>query len=180
MGWDWHLIIEVATLIVAATGTVVVLMERIERRRLRGLATQPVPRWRVLTGPDNGVLGIEVSNHGGAAPTCCVIVQVDDGLYAGNFSLADRQTWVPQTLTQFDTIPERSAAPYSLVCVVSDALGFWSASGPNVFREGLVIGEIPPTVSRLLRRATGRQYRCTLTAEGHVEVHSALATAPGR
>ena len=55
--------------------------------------------------PSGGALAIEVSNHGGAAPSCCVIVQVGDGLYAGNFPLADRQDWAPQTLTRFDTIP---------------------------------------------------------------------------
>jgi hypothetical protein len=175
--WDWHLIIEIATLVVAATGTLVVLMERIERRRLRGIATQPSPRWRVVTSPNNGVLGIEVSNEGGAAPVCCVIVQVDDGLYAGNFPLGDRQTWGPQTLTRFDTIPEKSAAPYSLAYAASDALGYWSASGPNLFREGLVVGEVPAAVSRILLRTTGRLYHCTFTAAGQLEVRSARATA---
>jgi hypothetical protein len=173
--WDWRLIIEVATLIVAATGTLLIWLERIERRRLRGLVTRPIPDWRVVTGANDGVLGIEISNHGGAAPACCVIVQVDDGLYAGNFPLADRQTPAAQTLKQFDTIPEKTAAPYSLVCVASDALGFWIASGPNTFREGLVASEIPTAVSRILRRATRRQYHCTLTEAGEVEVRSALA-----
>jgi hypothetical protein len=177
--WDWRLIIEIATLVVAATATLLILMERIERRRLRGLVTGPVPQWRVVTGPNNGVVGIEISNQGGAAPACCVIVQVEHGLYAGNFPLADRQNWAAQTLTQFDTIPEQSAAPYSLVCVASDAVGHWSASGPNAFREGLVASEIPAAVSRILRRATGRQYHCTVTATGQVEIRSALAIAPG-
>ena len=176
--WDWRLIIEIATLVVAATGTLLILMERIERRRLRSLVTGPLPQWRVVSGPSDAVMGIEVSNQGGAAPACCVIVQVDDGLYAGNFPLTDRQDWAAQTLTKFDTIPEKSAAPYSLVCVASDAVGHWSASAPNAFREGLVASEIPAAVSRSLRRTTGRQYRCTMTAAGQLEIRSALATTP--
>jgi hypothetical protein len=173
--WDWHFIIEVATLIVAATGTMLIWLERIERKRLRGLMTRAVPQWRVVTGPNDGVLGIEISNDGRAAPACCVMVQVDDQLYAGTFPLADRQPPTAQTLKRFDTIPEKTAAPYSLVCVASDALGYWTASGPNTFREGLVASEIPTAVSRILRRATGRQYHCTVTAGGQLEVRSALA-----
>ncbi|HVC05522.1 MAG TPA: hypothetical protein VND88_12680 [Candidatus Acidoferrales bacterium] len=174
MDWDWHLIVEIATLIVASIGTLLILGERVDRRRRRGLATQPLPRWRVVDAPRDGVLPIEISNQGGAAPACCVIVQVDDRLYAGNFALADRQTWEPHTLTQFDTIPDRSAAPYPLVCVASDALGYWSASGPNVLLDGLVAGEVPAAVARLLRRAIGRQYLCTMTGTGQLEIRSAL------
>ncbi|HEY6468550.1 MAG TPA: hypothetical protein VI434_02160 [Candidatus Dormibacteraeota bacterium] len=177
MDWDWHLTIELATLAVATIGTFVVLMERFERRRLRGLATQPAPRWRVVHTPSDGALAIEVSNHGGAAPSCCVIVQVGDGRYAGNFPLADRQDWGSQTLTQFDTIPDASAAPYSLVCAFSDALGYWTASGPNLFLEGMVAGAVPDAVSKLLLRTTGRRYVCAFAADGRLEVRSARTTA---
>ncbi len=156
------------------------LTERVERRRLRGLATQPVPRWRVVETPTGGTLNIELSNHGGAAPSCCVIVQVGDGLYAGAFPLGDRQDWGPQTLTQFDTVQDPSAAPYALVCAYSDALGYWSASGPNILLEGMVVDAVPAAVSKLLLRTTGRRYVCALTAEGRLEIRSARATAPAR
>jgi len=166
----WDLIIGIATLLVATTGTTLVLLERNERRSRRGLATRPQPRWRVVEAPSAGTLPIETSNVGGAAaPHCFVVMHAGSALYTGNFSLSEEQSWTPEELRLFETVEETSV-PTSLICVAGDVTGHWIALGPNTLMEWLIPDEVPHIVSRLLRRATGRPYACEWSSGGDIRL----------
>jgi hypothetical protein len=177
VGWDWHLIFEVATFIVVCIATVLIWIEGTARRRERGLVFRPEPRWRIVDGPVDGILRVEVSNLGGAALGCCVLMQVDDALYAGNCALAEQQSWNDATLRLMDTLDIKSPVPSSVLCVACDLAGHWTVWGPSTLIEGLTAHELPFAVARLLRRSTDHQYSCSITANGQVTILP-LPTAP--
>ena len=169
MDWDWHLIIELAILVVAVTGTTLIWAERTERRRERGLPAIPHPQWRVLDAPSGRTLRIEASNTGAPAARCCVVMQAGDSLYAGTFSLSERQPWAPQTLELFDVL-DAGADPHSLLSVARNLDGMWSAIAPNKLIEVMSEATIPFEVVDILRRATGRKYACAVSSDGIVTI----------
>lgn len=169
MDWDWAVIVAVATLVVAAVALLLILNEAGARKRERGLPIDPRPRWRALGPPSGGILSIEASNDGAAASSCCVVMQADAFLYTGNFSLGERQPWVPQTLEVLDTV-ERRVEAHSLFCVARNLDGLWWALAPQRVISGMPDSAVPLEVIRLLRQATGRTYACELAPDGTLTI----------
>jgi hypothetical protein len=170
--WDWHLIVEVATLIVAVVAVVLLLIGADVRTRHQGLPTVPLPRWRVTGPPANGALPIEVCNDGAAGTACCAVMQVGEFLYAGNFRLGEQQAWAPQMLRAVDRLNDTTEAN-SLLCVARNVLGLWSAVAPNKEIQGMPSSSVPFEVARLLKRATGRSYVCAVAPDGEVTITAA-------
>lgn len=169
MGWDWTLIVAIATLVVAVLAVVLIAIESDARRRGKGLAIDPRPVWRVLAPPTGGILSIEASNTGAAASPCFVVMQVGEFLYAGNFTLGEQQSWAPHTLEVFDSV-DRTSEATSLFCVARNLNGLWWALAPQRVIAGMPDSAVPFEVRSLLRRATGRVYTCALTAGGNLTI----------
>jgi hypothetical protein len=167
--WDWDLIVALATLLVAASAVVLILIEAGARRRAQGLPIDPRPRWRAVGPPTAGVLPIEVSNTGAAATSCCVVMHVGEFLYAGNFPLAEQQSWAPQSLEVFDTV-DRTAGANSLFCVARNLAGLWWAVAPQRVISAMPDSAVPFEVCRLLRKTTGRTYTCSLETDGKLAI----------
>jgi hypothetical protein len=113
--WDWPLIIEIAILVLAITGTTLIWAERTERRRDLGLPVVPHPQWRALAAGSGRTLRIEAANTGAAASRCCVVMQADKSLYAGTFSLSEQQSWSSHTLELFDVLDDGAGATLAAV-----------------------------------------------------------------
>jgi hypothetical protein len=167
--WDWDLIVAGATLIVAITAVVLILIEGGARKRQPGLPIDPRPLWRALGPPSGGILPIEASNSGAAASPCFVVMHVDASLYGGNFSLAEQQSWAPERLEIIDTA-ERKAGAHSVLCVARNPDGRWWALAPQHVIAGMPDSAVPFEVARLLRRATGRTYACALAPDGTLTI----------
>ena len=180
MDWDWHLIIEIAILVVAITAMGLIWAERTERRRHLGLPVMPHPQWRVLDAGPGKTLRIEVANTGATASRCCVVMQADTSLYAGTFSLSEQQPWSAQTLERFDVLDD-PAEPHSLLCVTRNLDGIWSMRAPNKYIEAVSEQTARFEVVDALKRATGRKYACVISSEGVVIITpapSGLAASP--
>lgn len=180
MDWDWPLIIEIAILVVAITGTALIWAERTERRRDLGLLVMPHPQWRALDAGSGSTLRIEAANAGAAASRCCVVMQAGTSLYAGTFSLSEQQPWSAQTLELFDVLDDR-AEPHSLLCVTRNLDGIWSMRAPNKYIDAISEQTVRFHVVEVLKRATGRKYACAVSSEGVVTITpapSSLAASP--
>jgi hypothetical protein len=169
--WDWHLIVEVATLIVAVIAVILLLVEEDVRRHSQGLPTMALPRCRVTGDATGGALPIEACNDGAAAPSCFVVMQAGEFLYAGSFRLGEQQAWAPQTLQVVDRLDDRTDAN-SLFFVAQNVHGLWSAVAPYKVIQGMPSSSVPFEVAKLLKRATGRKYRCAVTPDGRVTITS--------
>ena len=169
MDWDWHLIIEIAILVVALTGTALIWAERTERRRDLGLPAMPHPQWRVLDAGSGSTLQIEAANTGAAASRCCVVMQAGSSLYAGTFTLAEEQPWSPQTLELFDVLDSR-ADPHALLCAARNLDGIWSMRVPNKYIVPMSEQTLPFEIVDALKRATDRKYLCAVSPEGVVTI----------
>ncbi|MFZ0180615.1 MAG: hypothetical protein WAL84_12215 [Candidatus Dormiibacterota bacterium] len=180
MDWDWPLIIEIAILVVAITGTTLIWAERTERRRGLGLPVMPHPQWRAVDVGSGSTLRIEAANSGAAASHCCVVMQAGTSLYAGTFSLAELQPWSAQTLERFDVL-DHSADPQSLLCVARNPDGIWSMRAPNKYVDAISEQTVRFHIIDVLKRATGRKYACAVSSEGVVIITpaaSSLAASP--
>ena len=180
MDWDWPLIIEIAILVVAITGTTLIWAERTERRRDLGLPVVPHPKWRAVDAGSGSTLRIEVANSGAVASRCCVVMQAGTSLYAGTFSLAEQQPWSAQTLELFDVLDDRTG-PRSLLCVTRNLDGIWSMRAPNKYIDAISEQTVRFHIIDVLKRATGRKYACAVSSEGVVIITpaaSSLAASP--
>jgi hypothetical protein len=173
--WDWHLIVEVATLVVAAIAVILLLVEEDVRRRRQGLPTMPLPHCRVTGDPTGDALPIEACNDGAAAPCCFVAMQAGKLLYAGSFRLGEQSAWAPQMLHVIDSLDDTTEANV-LFSVARNVHGLWSAVAPYRVIQAMPSSSVPFEVVKLLKRATGRKYLCAVAPDGHVTI---TAGSPG-